>query len=118
MHRHILVVDDDADIRHALCDVLQDEGYRAVCVENGQVALDHLRGSAELPCLIILDLTMPVMDGVEFRQHQMADPRMCDVPVVIITAGGLHKARQLSARDVLLKPIEVETVLERVERYC
>src|SRR3954470_23175677 len=83
----VLVVDDDQDIREALCDLLADAGYRAASVANGKEALIYLK-SGELPCVILLDLMMPVMDGWEFRRQQQGDPRLSKIPVVVITAAG------------------------------
>lgn len=63
-HSHsVLIVDDDADIRETLSDFLQDEGYDVAAVGDGAQALAFLRSGVALPCLILLDLMMPVMDG-------------------------------------------------------
>src|SRR5215510_8699670 len=66
--QRVLVVDDDQDIRDALCELLRDEGYEAIAVANGEEALTYLKGG-NLPCVILLDLMMPVMDGWEFRRQ-------------------------------------------------
>src|SRR5579862_4602951 len=65
----ILIVDDDPDIRDSLKEVLEDEGYEVNGVANGREALDYLRKSPR-PCVILLDLMMPVMDGWQFRREQ------------------------------------------------
>ena len=65
----ILIVDDDPDIRDSLKEVLEDEGYEVNGVANGREALDYLRKSPR-PCVILLDLMMPVMDGWQFRKEQ------------------------------------------------
>jgi hypothetical protein len=69
---HILVVEDDRDLRETLCDALRLEGYEVVCVEHGAAALRHLTTGAK-PCVILLDLMMPVMDGWTFRQEILKD---------------------------------------------
>jgi CheY-like chemotaxis protein len=113
----ILVVDDDPDIREALCELLEDEGYHAASASNGQEALIYL-SSKERPCMILLDLMMPVMDGWEFRRRQQNDPRWSEIPVVVITAAGKHGAGSIAAECILPKPLRVESVLEAIEQYC
>ncbi len=111
------MVDDDPDIRDALCELLEDEGYRAVSASNGQEALIYLN-SREPPCVILLDLMMPVMDGWEFRRRQQNDPRWSNIPVVVITAAGKYGAGQISVERVLPKPLQLEQVLEALAQYC
>ena len=77
----ILVVDDDPDIRDSLREVLEDEGYGTSCVANGREALDFLR-SGKRPCVILLDLMMPVMDGWQFLEEQKRDPALAAIPVL------------------------------------
>ena len=113
----VLVVDDDADIRDALCELLEDEGYRAISAANGQEALANL-STGELPCVILLDLMMPVMDGWEFRRRQQEDPRLAQVPVVVITAAGKYGTSSIDAAHVLPKPLRLELVLEALQQYC
>ena len=83
----ILLVEDEASVREVIEAVLQDEGYRVVCTENGSEALDVLRAGLR-PCIIILDLMMPVMDGWQFRALQMRDPELLKVPTVVYSAVG------------------------------
>ena len=113
----ILVVDDDPDIREALCELLEDEGYRAVSASNGKEALVYL-SSKERPCIILLDLMMPIMDGWEFRRLQKNDARWSKIPVVVITAAGKQGAGSIAAERVLAKPLRVESVLEAIEHFC
>ena len=82
----ILVVDDDADIRDSVAEVLEDAGYRVQQAANGREALDYLQASA-YPCIILLDLMMPVMDGPQFRAAQQSKPTLAGIPVVVISAG-------------------------------
>ncbi|MFL6646633.1 MAG: response regulator, partial [Sulfurifustaceae bacterium] len=82
----VLVIEDDADIRGCVVEALEGEGYTVVTAENGQEGIDSLRNAARLPDLIILDLMMPVKDGVEFRMEQQAEPRWKDIPVIVMTA--------------------------------
>lgn len=83
----ILLVEDEASIREVIEAVLQAEGYRVVCTVNGSDALDILRSGLR-PCMIILDLMMPVMDGWQFRAAQLRDPELLKVPTVVYSAVG------------------------------
>jgi CheY-like chemotaxis protein len=116
--RSILIVDDDADIREALLDVLADHGFYAVAVKNGREALDHLRLGAR-PRLILLDAMMPVMDGVSFRREQLVDPELSALPVLMISAGSRAAldARDLGLVGVMSKPIDLDALLEVVLRH-
>lgn len=113
----ILVVEDDADIRSALCSILEDEGYRVACAADGQEALGALRAGLR-PAVILLDLMMPVMDGPDFRAAQLLDPRIADIPVVVLTADGrLQQAAQaLGAVAAFAKPFELKVLLRALER--
>jgi CheY-like chemotaxis protein len=115
----ILIVEDDRDLRETLAEILGDEGYDVATVANGREALDYLQGG-DLPRLILLDLMMPVMNGWEFRAAQQADPGLARVPVVVFSGDHnvAQKAAALSVPDYLPKPVNVEHLLELVDRYC
>ena len=119
MSHVVLVVDDDRDIRDSLVEVLQDQGYHAIGAGNGREALDALRTSAEMPCLILLDLMMPVMDGREFREEQLKNPAWTSIPVIVISAYNdvADQARALAA-DHLRKPLAVRPLMDAVRRHC
>ncbi len=115
--KSILVVEDDHEIRRSLKQILESEGYEVVARANGQEALDYLAGCAQLPCLILLDLMMPVVNGWEFREMQKQDERLRDVPVVAISATAQIISR-FDAADFLYKPIQLDVLLMLVQRYC
>jgi CheY-like chemotaxis protein len=117
----ILVVDDDADIRETLSDLLEDEGYEVCTAANGRDALAHLtRERGTPPGLILLDLMMPVMDGLSFLDRYAEDRSLPPVPVVamsanLATSGGSHR------KDILLymtKPLNFERLLETIALWC
>jgi CheY-like chemotaxis protein len=117
----VLLVEDDGDIRECVAEVLEEEGYAVASVGNGREALDHLRSEAQLPpCLIILDLMMPVMDGWQFRLEQLKDPLLASIPVVVLTADGnaLSNASAMHAAGALTKPVRLEHLLGEVARHC
>jgi CheY-like chemotaxis protein len=88
----ILIVEDDLDIREALADALGCEGYDLVLAQHGQEALELLRDGAR-PDVILLDLLMPVMSGWQFRQIQLADPVLAEIPVIVVSASHPGDAR-------------------------
>lgn len=83
----ILLVEDEAPIREVIEAVLQAEGYRVVSSVNGADALTELRSGLR-PCMIVLDLMMPVMDGWQFRRAQLGDAELLKIPTVVYTAVG------------------------------
>jgi CheY-like chemotaxis protein len=110
----ILVVDDDADLRQSLVDLLEDEGYRTQAASSGREALAVL-GGPDLPQLIILDLMMPDLNGWQFRDIQSTDPRLAPIPVLVVTAGR-KMAQELVGPEVLFKPFSLDDLLNKVER--
>ena len=112
----ILLAEDDADLREAMLDTLQDAGYHVAAVANGQEALAWLHRAARLPSLILLDLMMPIMDGWQFREAQCKDAKSSSVPVVVLSAMGSHPT--IDSVEYLKKPTKVAPLLEVVERYC
>ncbi len=114
----VLVVDDDDAIRDSLSMLLEDEGYPVATASNGQEALDYLQ-SGPRPCLILLDLKMPVMNGQEFRSAQQLDADISAIPVAVISAHVTTQVRaEVEADAFLPKPVDIDALLETVERYC
>ncbi len=116
----VLVVDDDVDIREGLVEALEEHGYAAVGARNGRDALELLRATDHLPCFIVLDLMMPVMDGRAFREEQLKVPELARIPVVVVTAypAGAEQTRGMSASAWLAKPLEMDDLLRVARRYC
>jgi CheY-like chemotaxis protein len=113
----VLIVEDDADLREMMAQLLTLEGFRAAAVPNGKEALNYLV-DGECPEVILLDLMMPVMDGWEFRRRQRADPRLSDVPVIVLSALDQSRTRDLHADAFLKKPLDFDRLLELVHEYC
>jgi len=115
----VLVVEDDADIRDAMVGILESEGYQVSAASHGAEALAQLQ-AGNRPCLILLDLMMPIMDGWEFRRRQQDDPALADVPVIVLTALDQAQARaaDLDGVDFLKKPLDFDRLLDLVRRRC
>ena len=118
MASNILIVEDDHDISKYLSMILTSEGYKVTCAENGQEALDFLNQVRALPCLILLDLMMPVMDGLKFREAQTEDSRLSKIPVVVMTAGNQEKRTQIQVEAFIQKPLDLDQLLVTIERFC
>jgi CheY-like chemotaxis protein len=115
----LLVVDDDAIIRLGLTMLLKMEGYDVHEASNGRDALEFLRQNPNFPCLIVLDLMMPVMDGVEFRRIQLQDPDLAHVPVVVVTGkNDLGEVEDLQPLKVVRKPFQADDLLDLIETHC
>jgi two-component system, chemotaxis family, chemotaxis protein CheY len=114
----VLIVDDDADTRAFLELALGLEGFAVVTANDGEEALAVAR--TQQPCLILLDLMMPRMDGFAFRDAQMASPQLSGTPVIVISA--IQDADQIRRRmgpvPSVFKPIELETLMDHVFAYC
>src|SRR5438477_12765745 len=80
----VLIVEDDRDLRNAMAELLQGEGYEFTLAENGREALEALR--ERRPSLLLIDLLMPVMDGVELIRRLRSDAAWRDLPIVVMTA--------------------------------
>ena len=114
-----MVVEDDDDLRSMLSVLLKGEGYGVIEAVHGQDALDKLRLN-DRPCLILLDLFMPVVDGAEFRRRQLCENELADIPVVVVSAavGVEGRIAALNVASHLEKPLDIHTLFETVARYC
>jgi len=112
----ILVVDDDTDLRETVGELLVEEGWKPRLCENGRQALDVLRNGGERPRLILLDLMMPEMNGWQFREEQLKDEGLSDIPVVVMTASRGVDAQPITASEVLFKPIGLNELMDAVAR--
>lgn len=113
----ILIIDDDAGIRELLALFLSYKGYTARGVANGAEALACLE-QPPVPQLILLDLNMPVMDGVTFRHVQQQEAHLSGIPTVVMSAVEELLAPQIQADGYLPKPIDFDALLALVEQYC
>ena len=115
--KRILVVDDEPAIRYTVEDVLTDAGFRVVTAEDGVQALEEVY--REKPDAILLDLTMPVMDGWTFLGHCRTEPTCAGIPVVVMSAS--HALRRSEPRlppveAVLSKPFDLDDLISVVSQ--
>ena len=112
----VLIVDDDQDLRDLLREILIDAGYRTVTAANGCIGIATFR-SAE-PDLVLLDVAMPVMDGLAFLRLRNDEACRPAVPVVVMSAENRElEARRLGAQQFVAKPFDLDDIIEVVERW-
>lgn len=113
----VLIVEDEPDVREFMELLLQTSGYETMSAQNGLEALEQMR--QRRPCVVLLDLMMPVMNGWEFREHQLAEASLADVPVVCVTA--VFDPSQVVKRlriPCVRKPVEFPELLQKVANAC
>jgi len=107
----VLVIDDDAETRELLRVALTGAGYNVATASSGRDALDHLRSHAQT-CVVLLDLMLPVMDGLHFRTAQLHDRSLAWIPVVVMSGAvdADKQARDLGAVRLFRKPLNLDEV--------
>lgn len=112
----ILVVEDEKSIQEIIKIALEMEGYNVVTADNGKDGLEMLP-QMQTPCLILLDLMMPIMNGWEFVEALSTDMTLATIPVIIVTAYG-ERAEQIPSKGILKKPIDLDALLDQVNNWC
>ncbi len=118
IHEHrgsVLIVEDDEDIRAAMAELLENEGFEVAVAANGLEGLEVIR-QMDPPCLVLLDLMMPIMSGEDFLRHVRDNPSLCRTPVVIVTASG--RTALPGSQGVLKKPFEISDLFATVCAHC
>ena len=110
----ILIVEDDPEVREGMTILLEESGYRIEAVGNGKEALDVMQ--TRLPCLVLLDLMMPVMTGWALHAAMRADERLKRIPICVVSAVTSHAPTD--AECVLEKPVQVPKLLEAIASFC
>jgi two-component system chemotaxis response regulator CheY len=112
----ILVVEDDQDVRDAMVQVLEAEGYEAIPAGDGEEALTRLEDGLD-PCVILLDLMMPRMDGWQFIEHHRR--RAAHTPIIVVSAySSSEQVRSAGVAEYMRKPVDIDRLLAVVARYC
>ena len=119
MLKKVLIVDDDSDLSELIRELLSLEGYQVDLVDNGKEALRKLQ-TEPLPSVILLDIFMPVMDGMGFRSEQLKNPEWAQIPVVLMSgAFKLEKAAENAhIADTLSKPPNIEEIIVKVKQLA
>ena len=112
---NVLFIDDEPTLRELIQTLLEEVGHKVFCAANGREALALLE-RAPPPCLILLDLRMPIMDGYEFYEQAQRRPHLKDVPIVVVST---HPGQgELAAAGFLAKPFDLDSLLGTVQRHC
>lgn len=109
----VMVVDDDEEMRESVAEALVGNGYAVTLASNGREALDTLSGGP-CPSLILLDITMPQLNGNDVLERLAVHSALCAIPVVVLSAVE-PKRKTAQVRDVLRKPVNLDVLLESVD---
>ena len=112
----VLIVEDDRDVAMTINDVVEERGYRAICAANGREALSLLE--EERPSLMLIDLFMPEMNGVELLKVIKKSPKLATIPRVIMTAANDQMIGVREDVTVLYKPVDFDALTRLLQRYC
>lgn len=119
IHRPILVVEDEPDTAELVKLILQEKGYQVVHAADGQDALNKI-AMMPLPSLVLLDIQLPLVDGITILETIRATPEWQHVPVVLLTAVVdplcIRQAASIKVQDYILKPFKRDALLRCVER--
>ena len=119
MNPLVLLIEDDDDIREVVGDILESRGISVMRARNGRHAIGEVRARGVRPDVIVLDLTMPEMDGAEFLAAQEREPLLVQVPVVIATAQIDHPdPLPATVRKILFKPVPLAQLFDTVWGLC
>ena len=117
----VMIVEDAIDMQALLYRLLTAHGFVVECAQNGLDALEKLRRSEVLPSVILLDIMMPIMDGFKFRDHQLRDARLAQVPVIVMTASAniASGAAVGEAQGFIKKPfLDLDALVHMVRRLA
>lgn len=115
--KSVLVIDDDVAILQSMKDVLEIHGYTVTVASDGAEGVKALSKMSALPCLILLDLMMPGMNGWGFLDYQRSHPQFTHIPVIVCSAYE-NSAKSVSKAPVLIKPVQLNSLLGAVQSFC
>ncbi len=118
MKKRILITEDMADLRTVLKTIVESMGYECLMASNGREAVDM--AAAELPDIILMDMVMPEMDGLQATRLIRQNPKTGSIPILAVTALGTHKDReeilQCGCNDYIAKPFKFAQLIPRIEK--
>lgn len=116
--RTIMVIEDDESIRQTIALALEIKGYEVISVSDGREAIDQLSDKAR-PCLILLDLMMPVLDGWEFLDELKKLPQeIAQIPTIVISAFNDKSGKMSESGEFISKPIDLEQLFNVAQKHC
>ncbi len=116
--KSVMVIDDDPSVRESMSLLLETMGYVVLQADNGQTALDLLKKEPHSPCLVILDLAMPIMDGRRFLEIRAHDPILREIPVVVVSGNPPSPQPPKGIEAYLTKPVSVDRLIDVIEHNC
>jgi CheY-like chemotaxis protein len=113
----VLLIEDDRSIQKMLSTYLEIEGYQVYVASNGEEGMRLLESTPERPCVVLLDMLMPKVNGWEFLEFQRGHASFASIPVVVVSA--FPEIAQSVKPDVFVpKPIQTDALMDAIERYC
>jgi CheY-like chemotaxis protein len=109
----VLLVEDDAEVRSSVAEILELEGFAVDTAIHGQQALDKLRSGAT-PNVLLLDLMMPVMNGLELLEHLRTEATLRPPPVIVLSANRGYDAEDLGVAAIVRKPFDVDALVGNI----
>jgi CheY-like chemotaxis protein len=114
----VLIVEDQADLREMMDQMLTLEGFDTDTATDGADALGKLQGTGPQPHVILLDMMMPRMDGWTFVAQQVKNPALAVIPVVVLSAAPCEQLAGVRAVAILQKPLNFDDLLMVVRTHC
>lgn len=118
--RSILVVEDNPDNAQLMAWILEDQGWSPICVSSGEAALELLQAPEHSVTMVLMDISLPGIDGKETTQRIRADLGLRDLPVIAVTAHAIMRERDAILAcwvdDLVTKPIDEEQLLQCMDR--
>lgn len=114
-----MIIEDDRAIAVSLQKALEYSGYSVTHAVHGQDAMAKLEAESDLPDLMIVDIMMPVMDGLEFRKKQLQHEKFKNIPVIFLTASDVDRDELMKLRpyESLVKPIDLNDLLTILHNF-
>lgn len=119
-HTNIVIIEDDVDLRETMKELLEIEGFSVVTAENGREGMKLIERNI-MPCLILLDMMMPVMNGWEFLDAMQREPRtlLAGTRVAVVSAAAdMAEVQRQYGCTVLRKPVNVEQLFALAHAAC